>query len=279
MKVNDRTSWFISSLAALISLVIGALVSYSVDEVYMARATLQIGHVGFRKLVLASNHGHIKSKDIDIRQGGPVYADFELLESQRSLGEVLRGKYSIPQAKKNQLPLPFLYHIELRVDGVVNLFSRGRSSEESEEVLREILEWIQKRHDHYYDLSMVGVSKLKDDLKEAMIVEAATQSRLQEVSVTVESTKKQEAETSERELNNQSIARLYREVIYSLLPYYTKRTAVISPPTASEKRLKPKVLLYAATTLIVSFFVFLSVFTSSLFLRKVRKDGIQIFWE
>ena len=49
---------------------IGALVSYSVDEVYMARATLQIGHVGFRKLVLASNHEYIQSEDIDIRHGG-----------------------------------------------------------------------------------------------------------------------------------------------------------------------------------------------------------------
>ena len=114
-------SYRLPAVAGLVSLVVGALVAFNVSPLYSAYATVQIGHIGYRM-------GIADEKKI----GTPVYSELQPIESQRSLGEMLRGRYRIPDAAKNQIKPPYLYNIEPRVDGVVNLFARGTTPEETD---------------------------------------------------------------------------------------------------------------------------------------------------
>lgn len=272
MKQVRKINLAIATIASAVSMIVGVVYSFNVDEVYMAHATIQVGHIGFRK----------QASDRNLNSGRnsqALYSDRKAVETLRSLGEVLRGRYRLVDAAKNNIPMPYLYHIEPRIEGVMNLFSRGRSPEEAEEVLVDVIRWIQQRHDNVYSESIAAISNLQSDLKVALIGREEKQSLAVNAGDSTETPIVGAEEFLDTELGRGEIAYLYREVTYTLLPRYSKPTTVISHPTALKKRLKPKPFLYAVTTIIVSFFVFLAVITIGMLIIRIRKYGIASLWD
>jgi hypothetical protein len=254
-------SYRIAFFTGALSLVAGVIVSLNVSQVYAAHATVQIGYLGFKMTI-----------DEERTIGRPLYSELQPLESQRSLGEVLRGRYRMPEASKNQLPAPYLYNIELRVDGVVNLFARGETPEQVEEFLTGVIDWIIRRHEKIFNLATRDISLFRGEIRTMIQKGKGSEGRV------ISTPNMENSDINTTDTLEASLAGFYRDATYSLLPFFTRQTQVVSEPIASAKPLKPKPLLYFLTSVIISLFSGLAAFSISVLVNRIRAEGFRSLW-
>jgi hypothetical protein len=255
------------SLAVVIACFATGLVwSFSINDVYRGSASIKIGKLGYS--------GYTQNE-----QGLVRFSHDRLIESQLALGESLRGRYRIAEAKKNFLPLPYLYHVEERPEGVFNLSARGADPKEVEEFLEEVLDWILSRHKSLFEAGVTDIEEL------AVGILSLTQDRIKSDSSRDDAQGAKELEKIiEQSLENPAslellaLLEMYKTVRYSLMPEHSAMTEIILPPTSDKRKVKPKLILYFLTTAVVSFFLGLGTYLLLTLVLIARKQGLRKLW-
>jgi len=254
---------------ALLCLLIGVVLSLRVPEVYRASATIQIGKIGYT--------GYSYNDQELIR-----FSHDRLLEPHLSLGEALRGRYRVAEAKKNYLPLPYLYHIEERPEGVLNLSARGNTREEAKEFLTSVVEWIIDRHKSMFEDGVSGINDFSADIY-GLIENWSSPDSPRSLLLKEKLSKKEGGEFLElkdiKNIDFFALLEVYKTTHYALMPRHTARTAVVLPPIVEQKRVKPKLILYFVTSIIVAMFAGISAYVLFNVVSMIKRHGLGRVWD
>ncbi len=236
MKINwHKTRTWIAVLWALVCFSGWYVSVYVRDPVYVAESAIKIGSVG----IFPAAHVVHSADAMELIYSVPV-------EETVNLSEILRAKYRVPEAKKQLTEMPHLFFIEERRGGVLRIRARGPEVSEVNAFLEDILSWIEGRHRYVFRDAREKINLRAEDVERRvsiLLLKKAEEQLSRDQIAEGEEGVKDDLETL--------IATL-TQIDFSRSRLKTSETEILLKPTAMERPVRPRPLVYLLAAIIVA---------------------------